>query len=202
MSNGVHDCFMRKRFLFYIRCYLGLRQMVTKPARMYTKISGPAYTRKEFMGGVPYPKITTFIQGNQRKDFEIELQLVANESCQIRHNALEAARVAVNRKLSELVGIENFFLQIRPYPHHVLREHKMATGAGADRISSGMSMAFGKPVGTAARVHSGDIIMVARVNKESAGNLKQILHKASIKLPTPCTIRISKGAEIAHRLGI
>ena len=30
--------------------------MVTKPARMYSKISGPAYTRKEFMGGVPYPK--------------------------------------------------------------------------------------------------------------------------------------------------
>ena len=39
--------------------------MVTKPARMYTKITGPAYTRREFMGGVPYPKITTFTHGNQ-----------------------------------------------------------------------------------------------------------------------------------------
>ncbi|HIH60523.1 MAG TPA: 50S ribosomal protein L16, partial [Ferroplasma sp.] len=46
--------------------------MVTKPARMYSKISGPAYTRKEFMGGVPYPKITTFVQGNQKREFEIE----------------------------------------------------------------------------------------------------------------------------------
>ena len=82
--------------------------MVTKPARMYTKISGPAYTRREFMGGVPYPKITTFVQGNQKRDFEIEMRLVAEESCQIRHTALEAARVLVNRKLSELAGVDGF----------------------------------------------------------------------------------------------
>ncbi|MFG1519049.1 MAG: 50S ribosomal protein L16 [Thermoplasmataceae archaeon] len=166
--------------------------MVTKPARMYTKISGPAYTRREFMGGVPYPKITTFIQGNQKKDFDVEMELIAKESCQIRHTALEAARVSVNRKLAELVGVENFFLQIRPYPHHVLREHKMATGAGADRISSGMSMAFGRPVGTAARVSANDIIMVARINMPQARILKDILHKASFKLPTPCYIKITK----------
>lgn len=175
--------------------------MVTKPARMYTKISGPAYTRKEFMGGVPYPKITTFIQGNQKKDFEVEMRLIAKESCQIRHTALEAARVLVNRKLTDAVGTDGFFLQIRPYPHHVIREHKMATGAGADRISSGMSMAFGKPVGTAARVHSDDIIMVARISGDRAKDLKQILHKASLKLPTPCRIEITKGKDIAKRAG-
>ncbi|EQD35889.1 50S ribosomal protein L10e, partial [mine drainage metagenome] len=78
--------------------------MVTKPARMYSKISGPAYTRREFMGGVPYPKITTFTQGNQKKDFPVEMRLIALESCQIRHTALEAARVSVNRKLLESVG--------------------------------------------------------------------------------------------------
>ena len=175
--------------------------MVTKPARMYTKISGPAYTRREFMGGVPYPKITTFVQGNQKRDFEIEMRLVAEESCQIRHTALEAARVLVNRKLSEIAGVDGFYLQIRPYPHHVIREHKMATGAGADRISSGMSMAFGKPVGTAARVHSRDIIMVARVNADKARDLKEVLHKASMKLPTPCNIVITKGLDIAKRMG-
>ena len=38
------------------------------------------------------------------------------------------------------------------YPHHVLRENKQATGAGADRVSQGMRCAFGKNVGTAARV--------------------------------------------------
>jgi len=176
--------------------------MVTKPARMYTKITGPAYTRKEFMGGVPYPKITNFIQGNQRKDFEIELRLVAKESCQIRHVALEAARVSVNRKMLEGSSADSYFLQIRPYPHHVLREHKMATGAGADRISSGMRAAFGRPVGTAARVHANDIIMVGRTSPDKALKLRDAMRKAAIKLPTPCRVEITKGKELAGKLGL
>ena len=81
--------------------------MVTKPARMYSRITGPAYTRKEFMGGVPYPKITTFVQGNQKKDFPIEMRLVAEEPCQIRHTALEAARVSVNRRMTEAGDIDS-----------------------------------------------------------------------------------------------
>jgi large subunit ribosomal protein L10e len=169
---------------------------------MYTHISGPAYTRRDFMGGVPYPKITTFVQGNQKADFDIEMQLVAKEACQIRHTALEAARISVNRKLLENFGVDGYFLQIRPYPHQVLREHKMATGAGADRISSGMKLSFGRPVGTAARVHEDDIIMVGRINAAGAKQLKDALHKASIKLPTPCTVRITKGKEIAGKIGV
>ncbi len=176
--------------------------MVTKPARMYSKISGPAYTRKEFMGGVPYPKITTFVQGNQKREFEIEMQLIAEEACQIRHTALEAARISINRKLLENVGAGNYFLQIRPYPHQVIREHKMATGAGADRISSGMRMAFGKPVGTAARVHPGEIIMVGKVDRGSAKTMKDALKKASIKLPTPCKVIVTKGKEITSKMGL
>ena len=176
--------------------------MVTKPARMYSKISGPAYTRREFMGGVPYPKITTFTQGNQKKDFAVEMRLIAKESCQIRHSALEAARVSVNRKLLESVGVDNYFLKIIPYPHHVIREHKMATGAGADRISSGMSMAFGRPVGTAARVHKDDVLLVARVNLDAAARLKDAIHKASFKLPTPCKVEIVKGREAMSKIGL
>ena len=176
--------------------------MVTKPARMYTKISGPAYTRREFMGGVPYSKITNFVQGNQKRDFEIELRLIAKESCQIRHTALEAARVSVNRKMIEATGEAGYYLQIRPYPHQVIREHKMATGAGADRISSGMRAAFGRPVGTAARVKFGDIIMVGRTSADKASVLREALHKAAIKLPTPCKIEVTKGKEIAGKIGL
>ena len=36
------------------------------------------------------------------------------------------------------------------YPHQILRENKQATGAGADRVSQGMRLSFGKNVGTAA----------------------------------------------------
>ena len=78
----------------------------------------------------------------------------------------------------------------------------MATGAGADRISSGMRNAFGKPVGTAARVYSNDIVMVGRTTAEGAKKMKDALHKASIKLPTPCRIEISKGKDISAKIGL
>jgi large subunit ribosomal protein L10e len=82
--------------------------------------------------------------GNLTEDFPIQLTLVVKEPCQIRHTALEAARVSANRFLMKTAGRTNFHLKLRTYPHHVIRENKQATGAGADRVSSGMRMAFGK----------------------------------------------------------
>ena len=43
-------------------------------------------------------------------------------------------------------------MKLLVYPHNVIREHKMASGAGADRVSRGMSLAFGKPISVAARL--------------------------------------------------
>jgi len=83
-------------------------------------------------------------------------------------------------------------MRVRPYPHHVIREHKMATGAGADRISSGMSMAFGRPVGTAARVKRGSSVIIVRVNKDGVEKAKEALRKASHKLPTPSRIDVEE----------
>ncbi len=168
--------------------------MVRKPGRMYRNIDGPAYTRREYMGGVPNPKIVHFEMGNveAKNDFKVELSLIADEACQIRHTALESARIMANKYLSK-VGSANYYLWIRVYPHQVLREHKMATGAGADRISSGMSKAFGKPVGTAARVHENQTIMIARVNPQHVERAKAALKEAAYKLPTTCRIVITKG---------
>lgn len=149
------------------------------------------------MGGVPNPKIVHFEMGNveDKENFPVELSLIVDEDCQIRHNALESARIIANKYLNK-VGSANYFLWIRVYPHHVIREHKMATGAGADRISSGMSKAFGKPVGTAARVKSGQVVMSARVHPVNVERAKRALREASYKLPTPCRIVVSKGAEL------
>ncbi|MBA7537113.1 hypothetical protein ES705_29380 [subsurface metagenome] len=66
--------------------------MGIKPARMYTRVSGHAYVRREYMGGVPGSKIAIFDMGNPSREFPVSLALVAKEACQIRHNALEAAR--------------------------------------------------------------------------------------------------------------
>ena len=163
---------------------------------MYTQIRGQAYTRKEYMGGVPAPRINQFDQGNPNGDFPVEFTLRVKEACQIRHTALEAARISANRLLTKNAGATNFYLKIRTYPHNVLRESKLATGAGADRVSSGMRAAFGKAVGTAARVTPGQPIITVRVPVSAVTAAKEALWSASLKLPTPCFVKVEKGAEL------
>jgi large subunit ribosomal protein L10e len=124
------------------------------------------------------------------------MTLHVKELCQVRHIALEAARITANRLLTKKAGANNFYFNIRIYPHQVLRENKLATGAGADRVSSGMRAAFGKAVGTAARVHPGQPIITLRVPVSAVAAAKEALWSASLKLPTPCYIVIDKGKEL------
>lgn len=148
------------------------------------------------MGGVPAPRITQFDLGNPRADFPLKITLIGEESCQIRHNALEAARIAAVRLLNKKVGPVNYHLKIRIYPNNVLRENKQATGAGADRVSDGMRKAFGKAVGTAARVCVGQSLITVSTTKVYFKVAKEALKRASMKLPTPCRIVIERGEEL------
>ncbi|MEM2192419.1 MAG: 50S ribosomal protein L16 [Candidatus Hadarchaeales archaeon] len=169
--------------------------MPLRPARAYRHFSGPAYARKEFVKGVPGVRVTFFDMGDPNGDFPIEMTLVAVENGQIRHNAIEAARVAANRLLETKAG-KNYHFKIRVYPHHILRENPMAAGAGADRISDGMRRAFGKPIGSAARVFSGQKLMTVRVTKEFWPVAKEALRRASIKLSVPTKLIVEKGEEL------
>ena len=164
--------------------------MARKPARMYSRIRGQSYTRKEYMGGVPAPRINQFEQGDLRSNFPVSLSLNVKEACQIRHTALEAARISANRALSKKAGANGFFMKVRVYPHNVLRENKLATGAGADRVSDGMRAAFGKAVGTAARVKRNQTIMTIKVGKQHIDAAKEALNRAAVKLPSPCYITV------------
>src|SRR3989454_4725903 len=128
--------------------------MTRKPGSMYREIRGQAYAQKRYMGGVPGIRISQFDIGDPRTKFPVKIHLVAAEACQIRHIALEAARISANRYIAKKAG-NAYHLKLRLYPHNVLRENKIATGAGADRISEGMRAAFGAPVGTAARGEPG-----------------------------------------------
>lgn len=166
--------------------------MVRKPARMYRNLAKKAYTRREYMGGVPGNKIVTFDMGNLSQDFPVELALEIVEACQIRHSALEAARVSINRRLMANVGRMNFRLKIRTYPHHVLRENKQATGAGADRVSEGMRLAFGKAVGSAARVEPKQKIISVFTTPQYVDKAKDALQHGTHKLPSPSRIVIEE----------
>ena len=67
--------------------------MTRKPARMYRKIEGQVYTRREYMGGVPALRVTQFDTGNLTRNFPLSLSLGTEEAAQVR---------ALRRKVAEL----------------------------------------------------------------------------------------------------
>ena len=160
-------------------------------AKNYRAVKGQAYTRREFVKGFPQPKITKFTMGDTKAEFEYEAKLISLESAQIRHNALEAARIATNRQLMEKL-VNNYRLDVHPFPHTILRENKMIFGAHADRISDGMRRSFGKPIGTAARVRPNQTIISVHVNANAVELAKASLKRGSAKLPMPCRIVVEK----------
>ena len=123
-------------------------------AKNLRSIKGQLYTRLEYIHGAPQSRITRFNMGTLKDDYNVILTLRAKERVLVRDRALEALRVNVNRLLQKKVGSQNYYFTILVYPHHVLRENKMMTGAGADRLQEGMRRAFGKPIGRACLLYT------------------------------------------------
>src|SRR3989338_1111524 len=169
--------------------------MGLRPGRCYMTIKRP-YTRQSlrkpmngYVKGVPASKIHTFQTGTPKQEFALTVNLLVTQAVQIRHNALEAVRVAATKALTKGLGSEtNFFMKILVFPHHVMRENSMATGAGADRFQSGMRLAFGRPVGTAAQVKQNQAILTVKAAAGKYSEVKHALKIASSKLPVPCKI--------------
>jgi large subunit ribosomal protein L10e len=160
-------------------------------AKNYRAVKGQSYTRKEFVKGFPPPKINKFTMGDTKTNFEYEARLIGLEKAQIRHNSLEAARVATNRVLMDKL-VNNYLLQVHPYPHTILRENKMIFGAHADRLQDGMRRSFGKPIGTAARVRANQTLITVKVNANGVEAAKESLIRGSAKLPIPCRVVVEK----------
>ncbi len=150
-----------------------------------------AYTSKKFAPGAPNPKVARFTVGKARPDYDFMVKLISEGRVQIRHNALEASRVAANKKLA-LVGEDNYRLVVRSYPHIILRENKMIATAGADRLQEGMRKAFGKPIGLAARVSMGDTILELCVMAANLDKAKEAMKAGSTKLPMKTHTEITK----------
>ena len=81
-------------------------------------------------------------------------------------------------------------MRIRPYPHHILRENPLASGAGADRFSTGMKKSFGKPIGQAVRLKKGSILFEVKVDKNNLKLARTALKRAASKLPCSTTIQV------------
>ncbi|MGI0082085.1 MAG: 50S ribosomal protein L16 [Nitrosopumilaceae archaeon] len=155
----------------------------------YRTGNGQPYTRKQYIKGKPQIKIAKFSSG-QRADYDYCVQLCSNEKVQIRHMAIESARLSANKAIEQVAGEMGYFSILRVYPHVLLRENKMIATAGADRLQEGMRGAFGKAVSLAARVDRGQCIMEVYVKKEHLEVAKKALHGAAVKLPITPSVKV------------
>ena len=158
--------------------------------RPYTRKS--KYKNKNFVRSSPPSRVVRFNMGDINGKFDHLLNLVAESSLQIRHNAIESARQTCNRLLETTLGKNGYFMRVKIYPHHVLRENALASGAGADRLSTGMQKPFGKSIGIAAQVRKGHVLIEAKVNKNNIALARKALHRAAFKIPCNCSIKTTK----------
>ena len=170
--------------------------MALRKASSYSKFYTRPYTRKSkkaiksYIKMVPNSKVTKYRMGDVRgflkNEYPIVINILSKETCQIRDSAIEAARQYLNRFLEVKLGKE-FYLEAKVFPHHIQRENKMITGAGADRMQTGMSQSFGKTMSRAALVKPNQTVFIVGIknNKHEAIARKLI---SSIKARLPCGV--------------
>ena len=162
--------------------------MKLRPGRCVRKINSQAWSRyslkkprKNFVKALPRTSLLIFNMGARGKEFGLVFSLNAKSDVQLRSNALEAARQAANKYLEREIP-NNYFMRVVTYPHNVIREKKFATGAGADRISQGMTLSFGRPSSVAARVRAGCTVFEVKADAANRAVAKEALKRASSKL--------------------
>jgi large subunit ribosomal protein L10e len=145
--------------------------------------------QKAFIKMVPPQKIVKFSMGNggdfNEGKFPLILTVVNGEKVQVqvRHNALEACRQVLNKKINEATNGQ-FFLKVVPFPHHIQRENRMLTGAGADRLSSGMQLSFGKAIAKAALLKKeAPLFIIALPNEKAVRAARATIKEIKSKLP-------------------
>lgn len=159
--------------------------------RAYTRYS--KYKKLCYIRARPANRISRYTGGTQGK-FPYAVNLITNKEIQIRDNALESARQVCNRIMELTLGKTGYFIQMRVFPHHILRENPMAAGAGADRLSTGMAHNYGKPIGIAAQLKKGQIIFTIKVNKDRLPLAREALYASAHKLPTKCAVVVKSVA--------
>ncbi len=173
--------------------------MALRKASAYSKKRIRPFTRKSkkrsksYIKTIPQHKIVKFrmgdIKGFETGKLKNVLKLVAGERVLIRDNALEASRQTIHRTLEkEIPG--QYYLEIKVFPHHILRENKVYSGASkGERVNTGMALSFGSTMGRAAIVSPEQIIfLVAFFHEKSKGIVGKAFGK--IKSKVPCHTRI------------
>jgi len=174
--------------------------MALRRANSYSKKHVVPFTRTSkqkkhsYAKVVPPAKVAKFLMGN-RKGYEAGklphlLTLITDHPVQVRQNAFEACRQFIDRKLNDEVGPQQYYFRIIPYAHHIQRENKMLTGAGADRTQKGMQLSYGRAIAKAAIMKKGEGLMSVAVSTPKACSFVRKIFK-QIKSKLPCNTRIT-----------
>jgi large subunit ribosomal protein L10e len=169
--------------------------MGRRPARCYRYQKNKPYPKSRFCRGVPDPKIRIFDLGRKRAhvdEFPQCVHLISNEREQLSSESLEAARIAANKYITKHAGKDSFHMRVRVHPFHVLRINKMLSCAGADRLQTGMRGAYGKPIGTVARVDIGQILISIRCKEVHKAIVIEALRRCKFKFPGQQKIIVSR----------
>lgn len=179
------------------KCYKGKKVRIRKGAcgharkigkqRAYTRVAQKV-PRKNYIGTAPALKIRQFNMGNPLLKYDTVAELILKDGIDVRDNAIESARQSINRQLVKDMGKDGYFMKVRAYPSQIHRENKQAQGAGADRVSQGMSLSFGVPIGRAARMKKGQTLYSILCFETQKNLVKAALLKSKSRIP--CSVEV------------
>ncbi len=162
--------------------------MGLRPGRTIRDVDKPAWTRysrrkprKSYIKAMPHQELHQFNMGQNKEDYEVVYHLISEQDIQVRDNALESARQVINRYLDKHIP-QNYYFVVRPFPHQVIRENKMISGAGADRLQKGMRAAYGRPTEKVARIRKGQEVFTIKTYEKNSNHIELILKRAKHKL--------------------
>ena len=161
-----------------------------KKVRPFTRVS--KRRQKSYIKVIPPQKIVKFRMGNSdlfsKGKLPHTLTVISTEKVQMRHNAFEACRQFINKKL-EKESAGQYLFRVIPFPQHIQRANKMLTGAGADRMQTGMQLSFGKSVGKSAILKKGsEIFFVAVTTPKMVEFARKVLKQIKAKVPGKTSI--------------
>lgn len=168
--------------------------MGRRPGRCYRYIKNKPYPKSRFCRGVPDSKISKYDSGKRNAkvmDLPLCMNLVSMEREQVSAEALEAARIALNKYLTTVMDKDGFHFRVMVHTHHVVRINKMLSCAGADRLQTGMRGSYGKPYGRTARVSIGQVLISVRSRAGSEKKIEEGLRRAKHKIAGKQVICVS-----------
>jgi len=162
---------------------MGIRP--AKSLRDADKVAWTRYSRskprRSYIKAMPHEDLHQFRMGEMKGDFDTVIHLVSEEDIIVRDNAIESARQTANKYVeTHMAGA--YYLIVRVFPHHVIRENKMISGAGADRLQKGMRCSFGRPTDRAARLCVGTELFTIYTYSSNVEHVKKAFTRAKRKL--------------------